>query len=60
MARNTAKLGGPASDVVIAKVGVSYLIPFTASYPNHTQVSQLTLFIAWTHEDDLDTDTYLG
>ena len=59
MAHNTAKLGGPASDIIIAKVGVSYLTPFTASSPHRTHDS-LTLFIARAYEDDLDIDTGLG
>ena len=39
MAHSTAKLGGPASDIVIAKVGVSYPIAFAESSPYHTDDS---------------------
>lgn len=58
MTHSTAKLGAPSSDVVIAKVGVSYPISFMAS--SHTILTTPTLLIAWAYEDDLDIDTCLG
>ena len=57
MEHSTAKLGGPASDIVIAKVGVSYPIPIHDVLS--TAYSRF-LFIAWAYEDDLDIDTCLG
>ena len=53
MAHTTAKLGGPASGVVIAKVGVSFPVLL---YFLHSLLTALTLSIAWAYEDDLDTN----
>jgi hypothetical protein len=57
MEHSTAKLGGPASDIIIAKVGVSYPTPIHGVLS--TPYSRF-LFIAWAYEDDLDIDTCLG
>ena len=57
MARNTAKLGGAASGVVVAKVAVRY--PTQLTTPLHID-SWLSLFPAWAYEDDMDVNACPG
>jgi hypothetical protein len=52
MTLKIAKLGGAASDVVVAKVAVRSAPPFPFAF-SHT-------FIAWTYDDDLDAYTRFG
>jgi hypothetical protein len=52
MTLKTAKLGGAASDVVVAKVAVSYATLSHLDLPHS--------FIAWAYDDDLDPNTYFG
>jgi len=64
MARNTAKLGGAASDVVVAKIAVSHGNPLTR--PLHSVSLDILLTVArsapaaWAHEDDLEADAHPG
>ena len=67
MAHKTAKLGGTASDVVVAKIAVSHGKPVDAPRPH----SNLFLSIsysrwlvrpptAWAYGDDMEPDAHLG
>jgi hypothetical protein len=57
MAHNTAKLGGAASDIVVAKVAVRCTNQFTA--PLYID-SQHSLVPARAYEDDMDANAYPG
>jgi hypothetical protein len=52
MVHNTAKLGGPASDVVVAKVGVSCTTLSNAIF------NICCPSIAWAYDDDLEANAY--
>ena len=53
MAHNTAKLGGAASDVVVAKVAVSYPTLFIVESLSNLLLS----LIAWAYDDDDEANT---